>query len=89
MNAQLEQGVKPADMDWSGNEEFSAAARELLESRRHYLGQMDLNVQNPLVWQWYDSVMAQQAGYGVTMIRLDAFTRLHKAPARPNFMNEP
>ena len=60
-----------------------------MESRRRYLGQMDLNVQSPMVWQWYGETMDQLAGYGAKLLRLDAYTRLHKAPGRLNFMNEP
>lgn len=89
INSQLVRDIQPADMDWDGFEEYREAACRLLASRRHYLGQMDVNVQNPRVWDWYDSVMAQLAGYGAVMIRLDAFTRLHKAPGRVNLMNEP
>lgn len=89
INSQLEQGVKPAELDWGGYEDCRAAAIELLESRRHYLGQMDVNVRSPLVWQWYDQVMGQLAAHSAVMIRLDAFTRLHKMPGRVNFMNEP
>ncbi len=89
INDQLDRGLTPADMDWTGYEAYQEPVKALLESRRHYLGQMDVNVQHPLVWQWYDQVMGQLAGYGAVMIRLDAFTRLHKAPARVNFMNEP
>ncbi len=89
INAQLTRGLSPAQMDWTGYEAYQEPVTALMESRRHYLGQMDVNVQNPLVWQWYDQVMGQLASYGAVMIRLDAFTRLHKAPARVNFMNEP
>lgn len=50
---------------------------------------MDLNFSNPEVWKWYEEVIKQLADYGATLIRLDAFSRLHKAPARVNFVNEP
>lgn len=89
INKQLKKGVQPAEMDWTGFEVYRCGVIELLESRRRYLGQMDINIHSPLVWEWYDSVMAQLADYGAVMIRLDAFTRLHKAPGRLNYMNEP
>ena len=41
------------------------------------------------MWQWYDEVMGQLAAHGASMLRLDAYTRLHKEPGRLNFMNEP
>ena len=89
INRQLDAGKAPADMDWCGFETEKAAAVDFLESRRQYMGQMDVNYQNPGVWEWYESVIRQLAGYGASMIRLDAFSRLHKAPARSNFVNEP
>ena len=79
----------PADVDWSGLEPWRDAAVEWLQDHRHYLGQLDVDIRSPQVWAWYDRVMAQLAGYGATTLRLDAYTRLHKAPGRANFMNEP
>lgn len=46
INQALAQGEKPAEM------ELPPAVRELLESRRRYLGQMDLNLNSPLVWDY-------------------------------------
>lgn len=89
VNRQLDSGTAPAEMDWQGFEDCRGSVIAQLESRRRYLGQMDLNVQSPQVWAWYDGVMAQLASYGAAMIRLDAFARLHKAPKRKNFINEP
>ena len=86
---QLGRGVPPDAMDWSGFEDLAPACVDYLNSRREYLGQMDVNIKNPLVWQWYEQTMARLAGYGARLIRLDAFTRLHKAPGRLNFLNEP
>ena len=86
---ELAQGKAPREMDWTGLEACRAAACALLENRRQYMGQMDVNIQSPLVWEWYDGVMGQLADCGASAIRLDAFTRLHKAPGRPNFLNEP
>ncbi len=89
VNAQLRQGCRPESMDFSGFETYREAVVNLLEERRRYLGQMDLNVQSPMVWKWYDQTLAKLAEYGASMVRLDAFTRLHKAQGRENFMNEP
>lgn len=83
VNQQLAQGRKPAEMD------LSAPVRELLESRRRYLGQMDLNLESPLVWQYYDQTLRRLADYGAAIVRLDAFAYAPKAPGRRNFLNEP
>ena len=56
---------------------------------RSYLGQMDVNVSSPLVWQYYGEVLDKLAGYGASIVRLDAFGYASKIPGRRNFMNEP
>lgn len=54
-----------------------------------FLGQMDLNVNSPLVWKHYDETLSKLASYGAEIVRLDAFAYAPKAPGRRNFMNEP
>ena len=56
---------------------------------RRYLGQMDLNIRSPLVWEYYEKVLDQLTGYGAAIVRLDAFGYASKIPGRRNFMNEP
>lgn len=89
VNAQLDLGKTPKEIDWRGFESYREFVVEWLEKHRNYMGQMDVNAQSPMVWEWYDAVMAKLASYGAAMIRLDAFARLHKAPKRKNFINEP
>ena len=57
--------------------------------KRRYLGQMDLNIRSPKVWDFYDQTLAKLASYGARIIRLDAFAYAPKAPGKKNFMNEP
>lgn len=59
------------------------------DGQRKYLGQMDLNIQSPKVWDFYDQTLAKLASYGARIIRLDAFAYAPKAPGKKNFMNEP
>ncbi len=56
---------------------------------RKYLGQMDLNIRSPRVWEFYEQTLARLAGYGAKIIRLDAFAYAPKTPGKKNFMNEP
>lgn len=56
---------------------------------RHYLGQMDLNLHSPKVWDFYEETLKKLATYGATIIRLDAFAYASKAPGRRNFLNYP
>ena len=89
MNAALERGEKPAAMDFGPFEAHKAAVVDHLESRRSYLGQMDLNVASPLVWEFYDETLHKLADYGAKIIRLDAFAYAPKTPGAKNFLNEP
>lgn len=56
---------------------------------RKYLGQMDLNIRSPKVWEFYEQTLAKLASYGAKIIRLDAFAYAPKSPGKKNFMNEP
>lgn len=56
---------------------------------KHYLGQMDLNINSPLVWEYYKEALGKISGYGATIVRLDAFAYAPKLPGEKNFLNEP
>ena len=60
-----------------------------MEAGRRYLGQMDLNIKSPLVWEFYDNTLKTLAGYGAKIVRLDAFAYAPKEPGEKNFLNEP
>lgn len=82
-------GGRPGDADARGFEDVSDAVVELVESRRRYLGQMDLNIASPLVWDFYAETLDTLAGYGAQIVRLDAFAYAPKEPGLRNFLNEP
>ena len=87
----LGEGKKPVELE---TEDLLSAEKrekltETLESRRKYLGQMDVNIRSPLVWQYYEEVLDKLAGYGASIVRLDAFGYASKIPGRRNFMNDP
>ena len=60
-----------------------------MEQHRYYLGQMDLNIKSPLVWEFYDETLKTLAAYGAKIVRLDAFAYAPKEPGEKNFLNEP
>lgn len=62
---------------------------DIVESKRDYLGQMDLNAQSEKVWEFYAETFAKLKSYGARIIRLDAFAYLHKQPGEANFFNKP
>jgi sucrose phosphorylase len=54
-----------------------------------YLGQMDLNIKSPKVWDFYKDTLKKIASYGAEIVRLDAFAYAPKEPGAKNFLNEP
>lgn len=59
------------------------------QGRARYLGQMDLNIQSPLVREFYKGTLGKLAGYGARIVRLDAFAYAPKEVGARNFLNEP
>ena len=60
-----------------------------MEQHRYYLGQMDLNIQSPKVWEFYRETLEKIASYGAAIVRLDAFAYAPKEPGEKNFLNDP
>ncbi|PID54217.1 MAG: glycosidase [Micrococcales bacterium] len=89
VNAAVAGGARPGEADFSGFEPHRRAVVDTVEARRTYLGQMDLNVKSPLVWDFYRDTLATLAGYGADVVRLDAFAYAAKEPGARNFLNEP
>lgn len=85
----LQEKKIPSRIDFQRFASYRDRVIELLESRRSYLGQMDLNLQSPLVWEFYEATLRQLADYGAEIVRLDAFAYAPKQPGKRNFLNEP
>ena len=52
---------------------------------RQYLGQMDVNIQAPKVWEFYRETLEKIASYGAAIVRLDAFAYAPKTPGKKTF----
>jgi sucrose phosphorylase len=89
VNASLHAKKRPSDIDFGKFQVYRESVIELLESRRKYLGQMDLNIKSPLVWEFYADTLKKLAGYGAEIVRLDAFAYAPKEPGEKNFLNDP
>ena len=61
----------------------------VVECKRNYLGQMDLNAKSEGVWDFYDETFKKLHDFGAKLVRLDAFAYLHKEPGKTNFFNKP
>lgn len=89
INQQIAEGVKVSELSFGKYEGCKEAVIELLESQRKYLGQMDLNIKSPLVWEFYEDTLKKLSEYGAKIVRLDAFAYAPKEPGLKNFLNEP
>ena len=89
VNKNIKDGNRPVDIDFGIYAKYKSVIVDYLESRRKYLGQMDLNVKSPKVWNFYDKVLKQLSDYGAKLVRLDAFAYAPKEPGEKNFLNEP
>ena len=87
--AGLDEGKKPSEIDFGRFDKYKEKVVELLESKRRYLGQMDLNIKSDLVWEHYRNTLKALSGYGARIVRLDAFAYAPKEPGKKNFLNEP
>ncbi len=89
INHAIGAGKEPAELDLGPFSHCKDEIVAVVESKREYLGQMDLNARSELVWAFYDDTFRKLRDYGARIIRLDAFAYLHKAPGEPNFFNRP
>ena len=89
LNEQLAAGTSASALDFADFGEYRELTVEWLQKNRSYLGQMDLNIKSPLVWDYYDNVLKTLSSYGTKIVRLDAFAYAPKEPGLKNFLNEP
>ncbi len=76
-------------LDFGLHSAHKKAVLKLVNANRSYLGQMDVNAKSPLIWEFYEAVLAKVKSYGCQILRLDAFAYLHKAVGETNFFNKP
>jgi sucrose phosphorylase len=89
VNDALKAEAKPSEIDFGSLSEFAEDVVSVVERKRTYLGQMDLNAQSDGVWDFYEETLRKLREYGATLVRLDAFAYLHKQPGMVNFFNKP
>lgn len=62
---------------------------KIVDKKCTYLGQMDVNANSELVWDFYEETLAKVKSFGCKVLRLDAFAYLHKEVGKSNFFNKP
>jgi sucrose phosphorylase len=70
--------VKILGIDFADCNFFKVVILQIVEQKRSYLGQMDVNAASPLVWDFYEETLKKLNSYGCNILRLDAFAHLHK-----------
>ncbi|MBR4469851.1 MAG: hypothetical protein IKS54_00860 [Erysipelotrichaceae bacterium] len=89
VNEALEKKTALKDIDLGEWNRYDASIKNYLNAHRSYLGQMDLNIKSPLVWDYYRETLKKLSDYGVAIVRLDAFAYAPKDVGERNFLNDP
>jgi len=89
VNGAVQFQADPDALDLGDFDHLKAHVLAVLDRKRQYLGQMDLNARSEKVWEFYDETLRKLRDYGARIIRLDAFAYLHKEPGQANFFNRP
>jgi sucrose phosphorylase len=86
-NLSLQSPVELTEFELS--EQQKSTIKTLIDNKKYFLGQMDVNANSPLVWDFYRETLEKLKNYGCKILRLDAFAYLHKAIGESNFFNTP
>jgi sucrose phosphorylase len=89
INTAIKENQDFATIDFKNCTRFKSEILQIVEQKRSYLGQMDVNAASPLVWDFYEETLKKLNGYGCNILRLDAFAYLHKQVGESNFFNKP
>ena len=89
INAAIDNNQDFTTIDFQECTALKSEILQIVEQKRSYLGQMDVNASSPLVWAFYEETLKKLSGYGCNILRLDAFAYLHKQVGESNFFNKP
>ena len=89
INAAIDNNQDFTTIDFQECTPLKSEILQIVEQKRSYLGQMDVNASSPLVWAFYEETLKKLSGYGCNILRLDAFAYLHKQVGESNFFNKP
>ena len=89
VNFAIENNLELKTFNFNEVEQFRAEVLKIVNKKRSYLGQMDVNAKSELVWEFYEETLAKVKSFGCKILRLDAFAYLHKEVGQTNFFNKP
>ena len=89
VNLAIENNQDFNEIDFEDCNHFKKEIIKTINQNRTYLGQMDVNANSELVWDFYEETLKKVSSYGCKILRLDAFAYLHKEIGQSNFFNKP
>lgn len=89
VNQALTEKKEPTAIEFGVWAKYKEQIIDYLNAHRSYLGQMDVNIKSPLVWDYYKETLQKLSDYGVAIVRLDAFAYAPKEVGARNFLNDP
>ena len=89
VNNAIDNDLDLSSLDFDNAKHFKKEILQVLQAKRSYLGQMDVNAKSELVWDFYEETLKKVSSYGCEILRLDAFAYLHKEIGQTNFFNKP
>ena len=89
VNKAIENKEDFSTLSFDNNNNLKSNIFKLIEIKKTFLGQMDVNAKSELVWDFYEETLAKVKSFGCKILRLDAFAYLHKEIGQTNFFNKP
>ena len=89
INFAIETKREVSDLEFGIDDKIQQEVFKVIDRKCTYLGQMDVNANSELVWDFYEETLAKVKSFGCKVLRLDAFAYLHKEIGQTNFFNKP
>lgn len=89
VNKAIDENLKINTIDFVESNYLKSEISKVVDRNCTYLGQMDVNANSELVWDFYEETLAKVKSFGCKILRLDAFAYLHKEIGESNFFNKP
>lgn len=89
VNSAIESKEAINTIDFKEHNIYKNEILQIIEEKKTYLGQMDVNAESALVWEFYEETLSKLKEFGCSILRLDAFAYLHKEVGQTNFFNKP
>ena len=89
INSAIQNNETIETLDFGDSNHLRNEIIQVVNNNKSYLGQMDVNANSELVWDFYEETLQKVSDFGCKILRLDAFAYLHKEIGQSNFFNKP